>query len=393
MLQRIFRGTFFLFLVMVSINLTGQDTLKPRSWSLNGYLKDMPSVLFSRIDGRWLVENLVHNRLNFKWHISPLFTTGIEMRNRLSFGTMKEEFPQYYDAFGYDNGVVDLSWNIFSGEYCVLNTSLDRLWIDFSKGRYQLTLGRQRVNWGLNYVWNPNDIFNTYSYLDFDYEEKPGSDAVRFQFYPKSTGRAEFTVKAAKDWRVTAAALYQFNLWKWDFQVICGFMDGSDLAIGGGWSGQIAKGGFRGEASWFRPMLNDRDTNGILVASLGYDYTFRNSLMLQFEALYNGNPNGNLSTLLLADQASASAMNAKNPFLSDFSVFGGITYPPTPLFSLSLAGIWNWDNGTYIIIPSGTFSVATNMELMLLAQVFRIYDRTYPVDGINFIFLRYKWSF
>jgi hypothetical protein len=115
--------------------------------------------------------------------------------------------------------------------------------------------------------------------------------------------------------------------------------------------------------------------------------------MLQFEALYNGNPNGNLSTLLLADQASASAMNAKNPFLSDFSVFGGITYPPTPLFSLSLAGIWNWDNGTYIIIPSGTFSVATNMELMLLAQVFRIYDRTYPVDGVNFIFLRYKWSF
>ena len=398
-LLRTYTGKYLLRLCLVACLFPlasggrAQDTVKARSWSLNGYLKEMPGVLYTNVNETWYWQNLVHNRLNFRWQISPAFSMGAGMRNRFSFGNLDKEYPDYFTSFGYDNGVVDLSWNIVSGPHYVLNTSLDRLWVDFSKGKFQVTAGRQRVNWGLNYVWNPNDIFNSYSYLDFDYEEKPGSDAVRFQYYPENLGRAEITVKAAKDWKITAAGLYQFNRWKWDFQVLGGVMDGTDLAVGGGWSGQIAGGGFRGEATWFQPLKKFGDTTGVVTASLGYDYTFRNSLMLQFEALYNGNPNGNLTTLLSANQNTESSMSAKNPFLSDFTVFGGVNYPVLPLLNLSLAGMYNWTNKTYILIPSGTVSLTNNMELMLLAQLFQIYDTQASRAGITFIFLRYKWSF
>ena len=46
-----------------------------------------------------------------------------------------------------------------------------------------LRIGRQRINWGVNLAWNPNDLFNAYSLIDFDYQERPGSDAIRFQYY------------------------------------------------------------------------------------------------------------------------------------------------------------------------------------------------------------------
>jgi hypothetical protein len=115
--------------------------------------------------------------------------------------------------------------------------------------------------------------------------------------------------------------------------------------------------------------------------------------MLQFEALYNGNPNGNLSTLTSVSQNTESALSAKNPFLSDVSLFGGISGPVHPLINLSLAGIFNWSNKTYIIIPSATFSVGNNMDILLIAQVFEIYDDTMSRAGINFLFARFKWSF
>ena len=35
----------------------------------------------------------------------------------------------------------------------------------------------------MNLVWNPNDLFNAFSFVDFDYEERPGSDALRIQKY------------------------------------------------------------------------------------------------------------------------------------------------------------------------------------------------------------------
>ena len=46
-------------------------------------------------------------------------------------------------------------------------------------------------------VWNITDLFNPQSVLDFDYEEKPGSDAIRIQYFTGVIGRLEFVFKPA----------------------------------------------------------------------------------------------------------------------------------------------------------------------------------------------------
>ncbi len=356
----------------------------------NGYVKDMQTVIFQNVREKWTASNLIHNRLNFKWFMSSSFTASLEVRNRFFCGNMLADFPGYNKTFETDNGITSLSKNILDEKYFLLNMAIDRVWLEYSSDKIQLTLGRQRINWGQTFVWNPNDIFNAYSYFDFDYEEKPGSDALRLQYYSSPTSVVEFAVKSNNQNQASIAGLYRFNKWNYDIQFIGGIVDQKDFVVGTGWSGQLLKGGFRGEATYFHPRESFNDTSGILITSIGYDYTFKNSLFLQLEVLYNGNKE---SMDMSLDQLNNSNTSTKNLFLSDYSMFASLTYPISPLVSTSFAGIVNFKNKLFFIIPSINISLKENLELSFTAQLLRSYEEKVNDYNLNFIFARLKISF
>lgn len=384
----------WLFLWLVSIpwkTVAQEDSVRVNTVTINGYVEDMQSFVFHDFNSAWINSNLVRNRLNFKWYISSSLTASLEMTNRFLYGNILNRMPWYKDAFDYDSGIVSLSENWFKGRNYIFNTSADRLWLQYSNSKLQVTAGRQRINWGQNYVWNPNDIFNAYSYLDFDYVEKPGSDAVRLQYFVNPTSVFEMAVKLNKQKRTTLAALYRFNKWKYDIQLIAGMVDRTDWMLGAGWSGQIKGGGITGEASYFRPMKHFNDTTGVLLASLGYNYTFRNSLAIQAEVLYNGNKSS--SALFSVDPLSSANLSAKNLFLHDFSFFASLSYPVTPLINCSLAGIGNAKNKLCFIIPAVTISLGNNLELSAVGQLLRYTEHDILRQDMNFAYFRLKQSF
>ncbi len=393
--NRMFRTIFPVALLLTQVTgVFSQDSVvgkKERNWSFNGYLKDMQTVYIHKVDESWITNNLLHNRNNFKWNISKSFTFSLEERNRFYWGELTAISPQYANFIAYDNGLVNLSWNISEGKSYILNIAIDRLWLDYTRDNFQVTVGRQRVNWSQTFVWNPNDIFNTYSYFDFDYEEKPGSDAVRLQYFTSPSSKAEITVKADKDQKITAAGLYRFNKWRYDFQGLAGIYTQSDLVLGLGWAGQIAKGGFKGEMSWFQPLKHFGDTTGVFLSSVEYDYTFINSINIRFEGFFNSNSSN--SSNILINQFNPSLLNAKNPFLNGFSVFSSISYPVTPLINLSVAGIYNPSNRMYFIIPTFTFSLMDNLDLSFISQTFQSYDPALAGSSQTSVYIRLKGSF
>ncbi|MEI7663704.1 MAG: hypothetical protein WCK34_15965, partial [Bacteroidota bacterium] len=385
--------SLFIFLCLF-VRSYSQDTVpgpKERTWSINGYVKDMQTMVIHNVSEKWVTSNLIHNRLNFKWNISKNFTFALEERNRFYWGELTALNPRYKNFVAADNGIVNLSWNSFTGKSFIVNSSIDRAWLDYTLKNFQVTLGRQRINWSQTFVWNPNDIFNTYSYLDFDYEEKPGSDAVRLQYFTSASSKAEITVKAGNDHKITAAGLYRFNRWRYDFQALAGVYAQSDLVLGLGWAGQIAGGGFKGEVSWFRPLKHITDTTGVFLSSVEYDYTFRNSILLQFEGFYNSNSQN--SSGILASQYNPGLLNAKNPFFTGFSMYGSVSYPATSLISLSLAGILNPGNSMFFVIPTFTFSLMNNLDLSVIAQSFQSYEPGTAGLSQTSIFIRLKGSF
>jgi hypothetical protein len=386
--DRVFKKSIFIFLIISPFCFSGHSQEKEKTITLNGYLTTMQSSMFDSLSGPFLNENLIHNRLNFKAYLNDNITFAVELRNRLFTGDMVRYGRPYTGLIGDDNGVIDMSWNIIEEQSFLLNTAVDRLWLDLHYNKFQITLGRQRINWGQTFVWNPNDIFNAYSYFDFDYVERPGSDAARLQFFPSSSSVAEFAVKVDDERDITAAALYRFNLWKYDIQFLAGFMNSEDVVIGAGWSGSIGSMSFRGEGTWFDPHEDFPGDESTVLVTAGLDRIFKNNSVAQVQLMYCNNP------LDLTNFTSFYSKNlsSKDLAFSEFSAFGQFTLAATPLLNLSLAAMWLPDLEGYFAGPSMGYSLSENLDFSLIWQHFdALMNR--ERSRINLGFLRLKYSF
>ncbi|MCB2221807.1 MAG: hypothetical protein KQI35_15540 [Bacteroidetes bacterium] len=375
-------------LALSASNLWAQD----KKVEFSGHLQNLNTLWIQDVSSEWYTTGSIYNRLNLKWYPNERWTFSASARNVANYGQLiYNYYPLYSDLLVQDDGFVDLTGTIARDSSYILYSNLDRLNLKFTKGKFEATVGRQRINWGINMVWNPNDIFNTFNFYDFDYVERPGCDAIRLQYYTGYASGYQIAFKMDADNEITAAGMYSFNQWNYDFQVLGGVMT-SDVVLGAGWSGYIKNAGFTGEASYFRDKDNFADTTGIFVASIGGSYTFRNSLMVNASILYNsdgttGKAGYGSSFIVLQDVSPKSFSPARA------SLMGQLSYPITPLIQADLSGIVNPYDGSFFIGPSVTFSLTDNIGLLLTSQIFAGETGTEFGGYGQLYYLRLKWSF
>jgi len=339
--------------------------------SFSGYLNDMQSA-YHMEQTNWLWENQVHNRLNLNIYPAEWLKVSLQARTRFIQGNTYSNFPGYAEMIGRDAGWLGLTLST-DGNYnnetgFIFTSMLDRAYAEFSSGDFVGTIGRQRINWGQTFVWNPNDIFNAYSYFDVDYPEKPGSDAIRLQYYTGITSNIELVAKLDSADQITAAGYFRFNTLGYDFQLIGGILTGQDLVLGTGWSGNISNSSFRGEASYFRDLDNFADTTGGMLFSTGFDHTFGNLLWVQTEVLYSTFAEEmqvyNFLELLGTD------LSIKRIGFNKWSFFASLSYPINPLLNASLAGMYYPDWKGFFLGPSVDLSVSNNLKASMIFQGF-----------------------
>ena len=356
--------------------------------SAGGYASWLHMSMFENPSDSWVNSSMLHNRLNFKLYPGQKTTIAIELRNRFVTGGMIDINPDYAKGLAEDPGWMDLSWNIASGKSYVLNTVLDRAYIDFTAGRFQIRAGRQRINWSQALVWNPNDIFNTYSFFDFDYVERPGSDAVRMTLSTGPASAAEAVFKMNSENKVTAAALYRFSLLNTDLQFLAGETDQELFTAGLGWSGAAGSFSIRGEATLFTPFGDSSEDKSTVIATAGIDRAFSDKFTALAQVMYSNNPlNLNSFTELYE-----GGLTARQLAFSEFSAVGQISYSPVPLLNISLAAIWYPDLEGYFAGPTIDFSLAENVDFTFLWQHFDSMIAGEDVI-INLGYIRIKYSF
>lgn len=391
-LQWILVCIFFL-LPLTAVMAQESEEVRPRRTSLNGYLKFLQTVQFEKVDENWITDNIFHNRLNFKWHATSNLTFTAELRTRLFYGETVKIFPQYPDLIDQDEGyLADLSTILAEGNSYFIHSVLDRLNLDWSNNKWQVRIGRQRINWGQAFIWNPNDVFNAYSFFDFDYEERPGSDAVLVRYYTGATSSIEFATAFDKQWDdYKIAAMYRWNRSNYDFQVLAGKV-GIDYALGGGWSGEIGAAGFKGEITWLEPIDKVLSGDGTVVASLSGDYTFENSVFVHSEVIYNSYARSPGLTGIGFNFLEESR-SPKTLTFSKWSWFNEGAYQITPLLKVGLYSIYYPVEGSIFLGPNAELSVSDNVYLLFLGQFFMgPSDSIYGSLGY-FNYLRLKWSF
>ncbi len=381
------------------------------SYDLSGYISAMPSLYLTEDSTLWQV--LLHNRLNFNAYISKNFTISVQLRNQLIAGDFIE-LMDIENGFNKENYFLPLTWKKEFGNNYLLTSAFDRFWLQYTFNKLEIKLGRQRINWGQTFVWNPNDIFNTYNFFDFDYPERPGADAIRVQYYPSFTSSLDLAAKIDSAGNFTGGGLFRFTRWNTEFQLLAGYYSNSDkliisdtlpqyswdtedLIAGIGFSAGIGTMSLRGEISYLYSVQEGNDSTNQFLASLAVDYTLGSKTSMMFEFFYNDNVQQSEASFLGLYEGS---QNVKTLSSTKYNIFGQLTYPISPILNGTLAGMYFFDDNLagFFTGPSVELSLGDNLTLAAFFQIFAFkFENPYTAKkewiNSNFAFLRLKWNF
>jgi len=364
-------------------------------FTIRGYFRETPllwqppSYYSVNNTDSWRFDNLLHTRQNLRWYPHQTLTFGVEIKTRWFWGESASDIAQ--STTTHDRSKPYFDWNrvLVERNSQVLASGIDRAWLDWNQGALQLTLGRQRIAWGTNLVWNPIDLFNPTSPLDFDNEEKPGADAVRMQWYVGPASKIELAAAPHRDSDETTAVLQIKTNWlNYDF-ILLGGHRWQDIVAGGAWAGQIHGGGFRGEFLFALPDSDAFHYSPKVTAAISGDYTFSNSWYLHGEALYSSEG----TTQSAGGLALLSSIQKGWLSPARISLFGEIARDVSPLMRVDLSGILNPYDTSWYIGPSITWSAISNVDVTAVGLVFGGDTGTEFGDNGEILMLRLKWSF
>ena len=358
------------------------------NFSVNGYIKYLPSYLDYNLKPNKLIPpsmlelqkiHLIHNRINLRGFYGNNFSLGFEFRNRMMFGDIQ--------TIQSDGGLVDMSFYIFNEKNFILHSMIDRLWIKYQKNKLEISLGRQRVNWGINTIWNSNDLFNAYNFIDFDYVERPGSDVLRVIYSGDNLSSFEFIYMPNKSRRNIYAAMYKLNKIGYDFQfIVANYFD--DLVLGGGWAGNIKKAGFKGELSYF---INN-NFNNTLSLSTSLDYSFKDGYYLLGSYLYNSqgsNSPGLLNFINITD----NILSPKNLMPSKNSYLLQISKSISPPLNSSLTIMYGSGINFLFLSPNISYDINDKFDIGIIGQLFFMEDSGSLTNLLRGIYLQTRFSF
>jgi hypothetical protein len=190
--------------------------------------------------------------------------------------------------------------------------------------------------------------------------------------------------------KATSAFQWTTNARDYDFHFLGGWR-GDEWFAGTGWAGDIMGGGFRGEvlAAQIPDELKQPSSPGIMVSTaLSGDYTFPNSFYIHTELLYNSE-----GVVSEASQARprAGMLGLLSP--ARWSIYQEFGYDVSPLVRAGAFGIYNPSDLSWVLVPSVTWSVVTNLDLTFLILTFHGSSLTEYGEMGTLGYVRGKWSF
>ncbi len=388
--RQAFKSCVFLILwfiiVQAPFNVYAQES---DFLDVGGYLKELGQLSVNNGLSTYRYDNILHHRLETEWSFTDNFELNADIRTRLLNGFTVRNTPRLSTLYENDPNLMDLSWVWIDSDNALIHSQIDRLHISYFNGPLEIYAGRHRINWGKTYVWNPNDLFNNYAFLDFDYEERPGVDAVSMVYNLDFASSIETAVKLADSFEeMVIAGMYRGNWKQYDYQVLGGhYLD--NIILGIGWAGYIKEAGFKGEISYFHPEKDFFNQTGNITSTLGFDYMFSNSVYAQAEFLYNG---GNLNRGSPVSEL-LQPPSANNLFITKTGYYLNASYPLTPLTNISGGVLGSFNRKFVILIPQVSHSLSNNIDFMVLAQLLKGSFLSDYIETPNVLYFRLKWSY
>lgn len=321
--------------------------------SLQGYAKALPLTSRSLLTDERFFLGLNRVRLQGLLDVGGVLHTEVWLDSELLVGDFLTTPDYAFRQLLQRPTFLDLDWTVAEGERYVLQQRLFRAFATLYLGSAEVTVGRQRIAWGTGFAWNPTDLLNPFNPAAIELDEKEGVDAVHVSLPFGALSRLEAVYAPGRGELEPSFALrVGHNLGGYDFSVMGGAFRNVGT-VGGDFVGYLGGAALRGE---FAYTWSDTARN-FLRAVVNLDYNFAFDLYTVVEFYYNGQGAARKEDYDLRQLLTGLSFN-----LARFYVAVSAVKTVTPLLQVGVYDLLNLVDGSTLLGPTVTYSLATNLE-------------------------------
>ncbi len=273
----------------------------------------------------------------------------------------------------------------------------DRIFLDnaFARISYKkadITIGKQQLNMGTGYTWNPTDLFNVKDVLDPTYEQT-GHNAVRLELALNSKLSIDSYFAPGEEFKDSGAMLkLKSNVGRFDVSVLgirnqwqrsdylnpallidpnAAFSTYQRQMLGGDLVGELlglgvwAEGGYTFVDLQKGAGITNLENFWELV--LGLDYTFKSGLYVMGEFYHNSLLPGDWHDYTLNHWMWYFTTETRA--ISQDNFFGLVQYPLTDLMTVGGMFIGSLSDGSAAIVPMLNWNMFQNIELLTYVNI------------------------
>ncbi len=279
------------------------------------------------------------------------------------------------NLFGYNRGWIELKqdkenygaqvaldcqvwYDSISFSSLIDNIDISRLALWLGKENRRVTIGKQRIYWGVARVFRPLDILNPANYFEPGYE-RAGTNAILGYFSFGNLSNLRAIVKPKFDIKQTLFGMrFGTNWLKNDIGLnVFHEQDNKMTIIGTEIIGEAEIG------YWTELSYNWKNTDKYFKASVGIDYSFPFYIYTMLEYFYDqsGEVNANDYTKLITGERNT---------LGEQYLYASIGSVYNPYFRPAINVIINLNDKGFVIIPTIMYEIFENTEVNLGCNLF-----------------------
>jgi hypothetical protein len=231
--------------------------------------------------------SLISILCSFSFAIEPNF----EVENINILSKDKSNIVNDYNRLRVDISFIDSNkidyilivdnYSNYSSDLKDNNTKIYRAYLEYSDEKQRVTVGKQRIPFGVGRVWNPIDIFNPIDATSIEIDEREGTDSFRYEYAIDTLSNLDATISENR---------YAFRVKE--------YIDSFDIALIALEDRELNRTifGYEVEGELFNTAIEVRSEGGYFSSKesrdyreliLGAEYNFENSLGVLSEYRYN----------------------------------------------------------------------------------------------------------
>ncbi|MBC7713672.1 MAG: hypothetical protein H7177_10050 [Rhizobacter sp.] len=255
-----------------------------------------------------------------------------------------------------------------------VNQNLDRFYVNYSQGAFNLNVGRAPIAFGSSKIINPTDVLTPITYATLDKEERVGVDTVRMNYSLGTLSLLDVGYVFGHKLDFSESAVFarlKTNVFATDTSIMA--MDfQNNLMFGLDFARSIGKASAWFESAYVIPKYFKKSESNNLDnyyrATIGLDYKLTESIYSYIEYHYNGAGNTDPNKYIFSQNKTAYTEGGTYLYGVHY-IAPGLTYEISSLWKLTGQFLFNFNDDSFFNNLSVEYNVAQDMFIDLAGYI------------------------